>query len=95
MKLFGSGFAFLRLEINFVDDDGVALETQRYKLQMDIIIDVLISGIEQRLGGDVGGNMFLSFSMTQVGNLDFQWQSLFAILGVPKLRSKKYRHRHT
>ncbi len=40
-------------------DDGVPLETQRHKLQMDLLIEILQPSLANRHNGYVGGNMFL------------------------------------
>ncbi|WP_254174127.1 Uma2 family endonuclease [Planktothrix pseudagardhii] len=71
-------------------DDGVPMETQRHKLQMDLLIDQLIPWLEQREDGYVGGNMFLYFSLAQVRNQDFKGPDFFAVLGVPKKERKSW-----
>ncbi|MFM6452581.1 MAG: Uma2 family endonuclease [Planktothrix sp.] len=71
-------------------DDGVPMETQRHKLQMDLLIDQLIPWLEQREEGYVGGNMFLYFSLAQVRNQDFKGPDFFAVLGVPKKERKSW-----
>jgi Uma2 family endonuclease len=65
-------------------DDGNNMETQRHKMQMDILIETLYPWLEERSDGYVGGNMFLYFSMVQVRNQDFQGPDFFAVLDVPK-----------
>jgi hypothetical protein len=40
-------------------DDGVPMETQRHKMQADLLIDALYPWLEQRSDGYVGGNMFV------------------------------------
>jgi Uma2 family endonuclease len=65
-------------------DDGKPMETQRHKMQMDILIETLYPWLEDRSDGYVGGNMFLYFSLAQVRNQDFQGPDFFAVLGVPK-----------
>jgi Uma2 family endonuclease len=65
-------------------DDGIPMETQRHKLQMDLLIDALISWLDNREDGYVGGNMFVYFSLEQVRNQDFRGPDFFAVLGVPK-----------
>ncbi|VXD21752.1 conserved hypothetical protein [Planktothrix serta PCC 8927] len=71
-------------------DDGVPMETQRHKLQMDLLIDQLIPWLEPREDGYVGGNMFLYFSLAQVRNQDFKGPDFFAVLGVPKKERKSW-----
>jgi Uma2 family endonuclease len=65
-------------------DDGEPMETQRHKLQMDLLIDALIPWLDDREDGYVGGNMFVYYSLAQVKNRDFKGPDFFAVLGVPK-----------
>jgi hypothetical protein len=64
------------------------METQRHKMQMDILIETLYPWLEQRSDGYLGGNMFLYFSMAQVRNQaiseNSQGPDFFAVLDVPK-----------
>ncbi|MDD1415637.1 Uma2 family endonuclease [Dolichospermum sp. ST_con] len=65
-------------------DDGIPMETQRHKLQMDILIDTIQPWLDQRADGYVGGNMFVYYSLAQLKNQDFRGPDFFAVLGVPK-----------
>jgi Uma2 family endonuclease len=65
-------------------DDGIPMETQRHKLQMDILIDTIQPWLEQRTDGYVGGNMFVYYSLAQLKNQDFRGPDFFAVLDVPK-----------
>ncbi|MBD1928551.1 Uma2 family endonuclease [Trichocoleus sp. FACHB-90] len=65
-------------------DDGIPMESQRHKVQMDLLIDTLLPWLGERSDGYVGGNMFVYFSMEQVRNKDFRGPDFFAVLGVPK-----------
>lgn len=60
------------------------METQRHKLQMDVLIDALLPWLDDREDGYVGGNMFIYYSLAQVKNRDFKGPDFFAVLGVPK-----------
>jgi Uma2 family endonuclease len=71
-------------------DDGIPMETQRHKLQMDILIDALLPWLDGRSDGYVGGNMFVYYSMAQVRNQDFRGPDFFAVLGVPKTERKSW-----
>ena len=71
-------------------DDGIPMETQRHKLQMDILLDTLQPWLDQREDGYMGGNMFIYFSMEQVRNKDFRGPDFFAVLGVPKTERKSW-----
>lgn len=70
-------------------DDGVPMESQRHKYQMDLLIDALLPWLEQRDDGFVGGNMFVYYSMAQVRR-DFKGPDFFAALGVPKGERKSW-----
>jgi len=71
-------------------DDGVPMETQRHKMQMDLLIDVLYPWLENRDHGYVGGNMFIYYSAAQVKNQDFKGPDFFAVLNVPKTERKSW-----
>ena len=70
--------------------DGVPMETQRHKLQMDLLIDTLHTWLEQRPDGYVSGNMFVYFSASQVRHQDFKGPDVFVVLGVPKRERKSW-----
>jgi Uma2 family endonuclease len=70
-------------------DDGVPMETQRHKFQMDLLMDTLLPWLEQREDGYVGGNMFVYFSAAQIKKQDFKGPDFFAVLGVPKVNDCK------
>lgn len=65
-------------------DDGEPMETQRHKVQLDLLIDSLLPWLEARDDGYVGGNMFVYYSMAQVRNRDFKGPDYFVVLNVPK-----------
>lgn len=71
-------------------DDGIPMETQRHKDQLEILINALDPWLEQREGGYVGGNMFVYFSVEQVRNQDYRGPDFFAVLGVPKGERKSW-----
>jgi len=65
-------------------EDAENLETERHKLQMDLLIYPLRSWLSQRQRDSyVGGNMFVYFSMAQVRGEDFRGPDVFVVLGVP------------
>jgi Uma2 family endonuclease len=66
------------------------METQRHKLQMDILIDALFPWLEAREDGYVGGNMFVYFSAAQLKNEEFKGPDFFAVLGVAKRERKSW-----
>ncbi|MEW6497947.1 MAG: Uma2 family endonuclease [Cyanobacteriota bacterium] len=71
-------------------DDGIPMESARHKAQMDLLIDALMSWLEQREDGYVGGNMFVYYSLAQVRNKDFKGPDFFVVLGVSKEERKSW-----
>lgn len=71
-------------------DDGEPLETPRHRLAMNLLIDSLDHYWQDRDDYFVGGNMFLYYSAAQVKNQDFRGPDFFAVLGVERLRDRKY-----
>jgi len=71
-------------------DDGIPMETQRHKMQMDLLIDGLTTWMDQQQGGYVGGNMFIYFSLDQVRHQDFRGPDVFVVLDVPKKERKSW-----
>ncbi|BAY48084.1 hypothetical protein SAMD00079811_57030 [Scytonema sp. HK-05] len=65
-------------------DDGIPMETQRHKYQIDLLIETLELWLGQREDGFVSGNMFVYYSMAQVRNKEFKGPDFFVVLGVPK-----------
>lgn len=70
--------------------DGVPMETQRHRLQMDLLIDILHQWLASRPDGYVNGNMFVYFSTEQIRNQDFKGPDVFVTLGVPKHERKSW-----
>ena len=70
--------------------DGEPMESQRHKMQMEVLIDALLPWLDAREDGYVGGNMFVYYSMAQVRNRDFRGPDFFAVLGVPKGERKSW-----
>lgn len=72
-------------------DDGVPMESERHKLQMDLLIYPLKPWLERHPeGGYVGGNMFVYFSLAQVRNQDFRGPDVFVAPGVPRGERKSW-----
>jgi len=63
-------------------DDGVPMETEQHRLQMELLINSLKPWLYQANKGYVSGNMFVYFSPTQVKNEDFKGPDVFVVLGV-------------
>jgi len=71
-------------------DDGVPMETQRHKMQMDLLIHSLYPWLEKRDNAYIGGNMFIYYSAAQIKNQDFKGPDFFAVLDVPKVERKSW-----
>jgi Uma2 family endonuclease len=71
-------------------DDGEPMETQRHKMQMDLLIETLYPWLEARDNGYIGGNMFIYYSSDQLKNQDFKGPDFFAVLDVPKTERKSW-----
>ena len=72
-------------------EDGVPMETERHKLQMDLLIYALKPWLAERTdGGYVHGNMFVYFSLAQVRNQDFRGPDVFVVLGTPARERKSW-----
>jgi Uma2 family endonuclease len=72
-------------------DDGIPMETQRHKLQMDLLIYPLRPWLQRHPDGAyVGGNMFVYFSLEQVRHQDFRGPDVFVVLGVADHERKSW-----
>ena len=68
--------------------DGIPMETERHRLQMEILINSLKPWLGER--GYVSGNMFVYFSPNQVKNEDFRGPDVFVTLGVSPVERKSW-----
>lgn len=71
-------------------DDNQTMETQRHKMQMDLLIESLDTWLAAQEDGYVGGNMFIYFSQAQIKSQDFKGPDFFAVTGVPKRERKSW-----
>jgi Uma2 family endonuclease len=71
-------------------DDNQNMETQRHKMQMDLLIESLDGWLEKRPDGYVGGNMFVYYSQAQIKSQDFKGPDFFAVTGVEKKERKSW-----
>jgi Uma2 family endonuclease len=71
-------------------DDNTTMESERHKVQMELLIETLSFWLDQREDGYVGGNMFVYYSLEQVKNRDFKGPDFFAVLDVPKGERKSW-----
>lgn len=70
-------------------DDGIPMETQRHKLQMDLLVDPLWAWLKDR-DAYVGGNMFVYYSLAQVRDRDFKGPDVFVVLDIPRGERKSW-----
>lgn len=76
---------------NLPSDDGVPMETERHKKQMDLLIYSLEPWLNNHpQGGYVGGNMFIYYSFKQIRHQDFKGPDVFVVLGVPHGERKSW-----
>ena len=68
--------------------DGVPMETERHKKQMDLLIYSLEPWLGER--GYVGGNMFVYFSTQHLKNKDFRGPDVFVTLGLSNKERKSW-----
>ena len=71
-------------------DDGVPMETERHKVQMDLLIYSLEPWLEQQGSGYVGGNMFVYFSSKQELTHDFKGPDVFVAKNVSNKERKSW-----
>ena len=71
-------------------DDGVPMETERHKKQMDLLIYTLEPRLRQQGSGYVNGNMFIYYSSQQKRYQDFKGPDVFVVLDVPTKERKSW-----
>ena len=62
-------------------EDGIPMETERHKKQMDLLIYSLAPWLIEHQDGYVNGNMFVYFSANQLKNENFRGPDVFVTLG--------------
>ena len=68
--------------------DGIPMETERHRKQMEILINSLEPWLGKR--GYVGGNMFVYFSLQRIKNKDFRGPDVFVTLDVSNKERKSW-----
>lgn len=84
MSIAGAPFQMPPTQADLPYDDNENMETQRHKLQMELLVDALLPWLDARTDGYVGGNMFVYYSLAQVKNQDYKGPDVFVALDVPK-----------
>jgi len=88
IEKFHNAVAFLPTQNDLPDGDGVPMETERHKKQMDLLVDSLEFWLGER--GYVGGNMFVYFSPNQLKNEEFKGPDVFVTLGLGNKERKSW-----
>jgi Uma2 family endonuclease len=70
---------FTKAQNELPSGDGIPMETERHRKQMELLINSLEPWLGER--GYVSGNMFVYFSPNQVKNEDFKGPDVFVALG--------------
>ncbi len=89
-ELAALGFSLPPTQADLPYSDGDKMESERHKLQMELLIDGLRPWLDQREDGYVGGDMFVYYSLAQVKNQDFKGPDVFVALNVPKGERKSW-----
>ena len=71
-------------------EDDIPMESERHKLQMELLLETLQPWLAQRGEGYAGGNMFLYFSLAQTRGQYFRGPDVFVVLGVPRGERKSW-----
>ena len=71
-------------------EDDVPMESERHKLQMDLLLETLQPWLEHRDNGYIGGNIFVYFNLEQTRGLHVRGQNVLIVLDVPKGERKSW-----
>jgi len=88
VSAFDDTCALLPTQDELPDEDGVPMETERHKKQMDLLVDSLAPWLGKR--GYVGANMFVYFSLKQLKNEEFKGPDVFVTLGLGNRERKSW-----
>jgi len=85
LKIKPPEFLFPEVDLPSLDlptEDGVPLETNWHRIQMNLLIDSVHFLWHDRTDYFAGGNMFIYFSFEQVRNRDYRGPDFFVVKGV-------------
>jgi Uma2 family endonuclease len=76
----------LEIYYNKIDEkrEEYFVETQRHRLQVEILVDTLYPWLEKRTEGFIGSNIPVFYNMRQLVHQDLQDPDFFVVLDVPK-----------
>ena len=69
-------------DLDLPEEDGVPLETNWHRAQINLLIDVVTHRWRERTDIFVGGNMFVYYSLRQARNRDYKGPDFFLVKGV-------------
>ncbi len=75
-------------ELDLPSEDGVPMETNWHRLQMNFLIELVHSLWPDRTDYFVGGNMFIYFSMQQIKNKDYKGPDFFLVKNTDGTRDR-------
>jgi Uma2 family endonuclease len=71
------------------EEDGVPLETNWHRSQMNLLIDVVRHRWRDHQDFFAGGNMFVYYSLEQAPNRDYRGPDFFVVKGVDRSRQRR------
>lgn len=75
-------------DLDLPEEDGVPLETNWHRAQINLLIDVVTHRWRDRTDFFVGGNMFVYYSLRQVRNRDYKGPDFFLVKDVEGARPR-------
>jgi len=75
--------------VDLPEEDGVPLETNRHRIQMNLLIDLIKYLWRNRQDFFVGGNMFVYYSLQQVSNRSYKGPDVFVVKNVDGRRPRR------
>ena len=84
-KLYGKVY-----ELELMEEDGIPLETQWHRIQMNMLIDLVFFWWKDRDNFFVGGNMFIYFNYEQAKNRDYRGPDVFVVDNVDGKKNRPY-----
>jgi Uma2 family endonuclease len=76
-------------DIDLPDDDGMPLETNWHRGQINLLIDVIRYRWRDRQDFFAGGNMFIYYSLEQARNRDYKGPDFFLVKDVDGSRNRR------
>jgi Uma2 family endonuclease len=71
-------------------DDGVPMESERHRRQMELLIECLELAWAERRDFYAGGDMFVYYSVDQLRTEDFRGPDVFVVLGTERRERKAW-----